>query len=58
MRSKDATVTGRTAQARSGRTSGEASPSTRRSSWAPRRAQLVPVALPKRFVEGVAWDEV
>jgi hypothetical protein len=34
------------------------SPGKRRSSWAPGRGQLVPIALPKRFVEGVAWDEV
>ena len=58
MASKDTTTTGKTSQARSGRISNDASPATRRSSWAPRRAQMVPVALPKRFVEGVAWDEV
>lgn len=58
MRSKDTTVTGKTSQLRLGRTSSRTSPGTRRTAWAPRRAQLVPVALPKRFVEGVAWDEV
>jgi hypothetical protein len=58
MRSKDTTGTGKASRSRSGRTSSAASPGTRRSSWAPRRAQMVPVALPKRFVDGVAWDEV
>jgi len=51
-------VTAKTSQARAGRTASAASPGKRRSSWAPGRAQLVPIALPKRFVDGVAWDEV
>ena len=58
MRRKDTTVTAKMSQARSGRTSNEASPAKRSSSWAPGRAQLAPIALPKRFVDGVAWDEV
>jgi hypothetical protein len=33
-------------------------PVTRRPAWVNERRALVPVALPKRFVEGVAWDEV
>ncbi len=28
------------------------------SAWMPPRRALVPIALPRRFVEGVAWDEV
>ena len=58
MRTKDTMVTPKTSQARAGRTATAASPGKRRSSWAPGRAQLVPIALPKRFVDGVAWDEV
>jgi len=58
MRRKNSTVTAKTTQARAGRSSSEASPAKRHSSWAPGRAQLVPIALPKRFVDGVAWDEV
>lgn len=30
----------------------------RRPTWRADRRLLVPIALPKRFVEGVAWDEV
>jgi len=30
----------------------------RPSAWMPPRRSLVPVALPRRFVEGVAWDDV
>jgi hypothetical protein len=30
----------------------------RRPAWRYDRRLLVPIALPKRFVEGVAWDEV
>jgi hypothetical protein len=58
MARKDSTGTSKAFQARSGRASSAASPALRPSSWAPRRGQLVPVALPKRFVDGVAWDEV
>lgn len=58
MARKDSTATNKTSQARSGRVSVATSPTTRPSSWAPRRGQLVPIALPKRFVDGVAWDEV
>ncbi len=28
------------------------------SAWMPPRRALVPIALPRRFVDGVAWDEV
>ena len=58
MRDKNITVSSKAPQERSGRTSTESSPAVRRSSWAPRRTQMVPVALPKRFLDGVAWDEV
>lgn len=58
MRRKDTTVTAKTSQARAGRASNAGSPAKRRSSLAPGRAQLVPIALPRRFVDGVAWDEV
>jgi hypothetical protein len=58
MRREDTTITVKTYQARAGRTSDVTSPGKRPSSWAPGRAQLVPIALPKRFVDGVAWDEV
>lgn len=58
MARKDSTATIKISQARTGRASNAASPALRPSSWAPRRGQLVPVDLPKRFVDGVAWDEV
>ena len=58
MRNKDTTATGKMTQARAARRASGASPGTRRHTWAPRRSQMVPVALPRRFVEGVAWDEV
>jgi len=28
------------------------------STWAPARRALIPIDLPQRFVDGVAWDEV
>jgi hypothetical protein len=31
---------------------------SRPPAWRDDRRLLVPIALPKRFVEGVAWDEV
>jgi hypothetical protein len=30
----------------------------RPSPWAPARRALIPIDLPRRFVDGVAWDEV
>ena len=36
----------------------ESSRALRTSTWAPAHGAMVPVALPKRFLEGVAWDEV
>jgi hypothetical protein len=36
----------------------EPSRALRTSAWAPARRAMIPVALPQRFLEGVAWDEV
>ncbi|MEO8604044.1 MAG: hypothetical protein ABI629_15820 [bacterium] len=41
-----------------GAAAGQRVPAASASSWAPGRRAMIPVALPKRFVDGVAWDEV
>lgn len=49
---------GRNVQGRQRRWASEIARVLRASTWAPPRRQLIPAALPKRFIEGVAWDEV
>ncbi len=49
---------GRSGQNRQRRWSIDLARALRPSAWAPPRRQLIPAALPKRFIEGVAWDEV
>lgn len=50
--------TARNGQGRQRRSSTDAFRALRPSTWAPPRRLMIPAALPKRFIEGVAWDEV
>jgi hypothetical protein len=55
MQRKDRTLTATNPR---GVTMPQAHRGQRRSTWMPPRRAMVPTALPRRFVEGVAWDEV